>query len=196
MEQMRPMGPDPATRGDGLVALPTLVHRGPGGNDAHAADRSVLFFTVVPLFDDDDEGKKIGEYDADAQIHAGWLLAHAGGVMSQEEEDTVLDSYESLGYHLRQFGKGEKVRWQKTKVKDGSAEPKRRKRKAAEATPAAEVSEAAHRASGEETEVQVSASAHPSSTADASAADDDVAEGVRAEREASGNEGSSAALHE
>ena len=33
---------------------------------------------VVPLFADDDEGEKIGEYDADAQIHAGWLLAHAG----------------------------------------------------------------------------------------------------------------------
>ena len=31
---------------------------------------------VVPLFADDTEGKKIGEYDADAQIHAGWLLAH------------------------------------------------------------------------------------------------------------------------
>ena len=29
--------------------------------------------------------------------------------LSQEEEEAVLDSYESLGYHLRQFGKGEKV---------------------------------------------------------------------------------------
>ena len=61
--------------------------------------------------------------------------------LSQEEEEAVLDSYESLGYHLRQFGRGEKVRWQKKKVKDGSAEPKRaRKRKAAEATPAAAMS--------------------------------------------------------
>ena len=37
----------PAAQGDGLLGLPTLVHRGPGGNDAQALDRSVLFFTVV-----------------------------------------------------------------------------------------------------------------------------------------------------
>ena len=39
---------------------------------------------------------------------------------------------------MRQFGKGEKVRFQKKKVKDGEKEPKRaRKRKATESTPAA-----------------------------------------------------------
>ena len=39
---------------------------------------------------------------------------------------------------MRQFGKGEKVRFQKKKVKDGEKEPTRaRKRKATESTPAA-----------------------------------------------------------
>ena len=51
---------------------------------------------------------------------------------------------------MRQFGKGEKVRFQKKKVKDGEKEPKRaRKRKATEVAPAAAtMSPAAHPADG------------------------------------------------
>ena len=92
----------------------------------------MLFFTVVPLYEEDEEGKKIGSYDPDAQIHAGWLLTYAGGLLSQEEQSAVLDAYENLGYQLRNFGKGEQVRYVKAKVKDGASEPKRRKKKAAD----------------------------------------------------------------
>ena len=131
VEQMRPCGPDPAKLGDGLLALPTLVHRGPGGNDAHAADRSVLFFTVVPLFANDNteqraEAKKIGEYDPDAQIHAGWLLSYAGRLLTEPEEEAVLDAYDDIGFRLRDFGHGEKVRF-----KDVSGPKSRRKGKQA-----------------------------------------------------------------
>ena len=45
VSSMRPIGPDPEV-GDAIVALPTLVHRGPGGNDDHGKERMVLFFTV------------------------------------------------------------------------------------------------------------------------------------------------------
>jgi len=125
VDQMRPCGPDPAKLGDGLLALPTLVHRGPGGNDAHAADRSVLFFTVVPLFANDNteqraEAKKIGEYDPDAQIHAGWLLSYAGRLLSEPEEEAVLDAYDDIGFRLRDFGHGEKVRFKDTAAASGS----------------------------------------------------------------------------
>ena len=81
--------------------------------------------TVVPLYSGDEEAaeaKKIGEYDPDAQIHAGWLLAYAGSMLSEEEHEHVFSQYEAIGYQLRNFGKGEKV----TYAKDG-ADAKRRK---------------------------------------------------------------------
>ena len=54
IEAMRPAGPRP-NAGDGIVAMPTLVHRGPGGNDSRATERSVLFFVLQPTFPSDGE---------------------------------------------------------------------------------------------------------------------------------------------
>ena len=83
VQRMRPMGPPPKT-GDAVVGLPTLIHRGPGGNDVRATDRWVLFFTCVPVFDDDDNFEEtLGEYDPEAQIHAGWLLWRAGTLLGE-----------------------------------------------------------------------------------------------------------------
>ena len=113
IKSMRPIGLPPK-RGDGIVALPTLVHRGPGGNENRGTDRSVLFFTIAPIFDgakDDPEfDMSLGEYDAEAQIHAGWLLWRAGKVLGPEVP-RVINLYDELGFNLSQFGKGEKLRY-------------------------------------------------------------------------------------
>ena len=52
--------PQPAA-GDGVLALPTLLHRGPG-TVGRARSRHVLFYTVRPEFLDMDDDE--GEYDA------------------------------------------------------------------------------------------------------------------------------------
>ena len=93
VRQMRPLGPPPGT-GDGLVALPTMVHRGPGGNDAMATERSVLFFSIQPVFPPEKRAfsDEIGTYDPEAQIHGGWLLHRAGGVISEEATERILAS--------------------------------------------------------------------------------------------------------
>lgn len=108
VSRMHPMGAPPDA-GDGVVALPTLVHRGPGGNDALATERSVLFFTIVPLFDDDDFEETLGNYDPDAQIHAGWLIWRTGSLLGDPKIECVMDEYSRLGFELRSFGKGEKI---------------------------------------------------------------------------------------
>jgi hypothetical protein len=101
------MGPPPRA-GDGLVALPTLVHRGPGGDPAMGR-RWVLFFTVVPLFAAEDGTDPafeatLGEYDPEAQIHAVWLLWRAAAAV--REPDKVVAAYRECGYDLAAFGKG------------------------------------------------------------------------------------------
>merc|ERR1712232_841195 len=77
---MRSLGvPNPAV-GDGIVGLPTLIHRGPGSG---AQERRVLFFSIRPLYKDlvaaTAEGNKSvadnDEHDYSEQVHAGWLLA-------------------------------------------------------------------------------------------------------------------------
>ena len=108
LQNMRPCGP-PANAGDAIIALPTLVHRGPGSLD-DSTDRWVLFFTVRPLFDDvgSDVGH-VGSYDAAAQIHAGWLLFRLQYVLKKPSD--VLDAYSRLGYHLKDFGVGQARKW-------------------------------------------------------------------------------------
>lgn len=109
---MRPMGPPPRA-GDGLVALPTLVHRGPGGDPALSGGPSrgrrwVLFFTIVPTFPsegeevDDAFETTLGEYDPEAQIHAVWLLWRAAGAV--REPAKVVAAYRECGFDLDAFG--------------------------------------------------------------------------------------------
>jgi hypothetical protein len=130
VRQMRPCGAPPDV-GDGIVCLPTLVHRGPGGNDDLARERKVLFFSVKPIYagfhcaDGD-----VGEYDAEAQIHAGWLLWRTSHILIEPE--AVLRGYEEIGYSLLDFGKGEKLRYQ-----DGVDRKKRKRAKDSPKTPAA-----------------------------------------------------------
>ena len=62
----------------------------------------------------------VGVYDADAQIHAGWLLSYAGRLLSEPEEEAVLDAYDDIGFRLRDFGHGEKVRFKDTAAASGS----------------------------------------------------------------------------
>jgi len=111
LERMRPMGATPRA-GDGLIALPTLVHRGPGG-DPKLGKRWVLFFTIVPLFGADagDDAPELdetfeatlGEYDPDAQIHAVWLLWRAAAAVKEPQK--VVEAYRRIGFDLDAFGK-------------------------------------------------------------------------------------------
>lgn len=86
-----------------------------------ASERIVLFFTVSPIFEgnkaDPEFDMSLGEYDAEAQIHAGWLLWRAGKVLGPEVP-RVVERYDALGFNLSQFGKGEKLRYKS----DGSHE--------------------------------------------------------------------------
>ena len=108
LEAMRPAGAPPKA-GDGLIALQTLVHRGPGNNNC-PFERKVLFFSLRPVFSDArDAVKDIGTYDPASQIHAGWLLWRAAEAVPDAEE--VISNYDELGFQLTNFGKGTKVRW-------------------------------------------------------------------------------------
>ena len=78
--------------------------------------RWVVFFTVSPLFEEGDCGEiadeafdgTLGEYDPEAQIHAGWLIWRAGAVLGDTSD--VIREYDGLGYELLQFGvQGEKM---------------------------------------------------------------------------------------
>lgn len=80
--------------GDGMVALPTLIHRGPGTVGSKKW-RHVLFFSVRPV-SPGGAGTSTDVYDKDYQIHNEWLL-HALG-SSAEEEEKVLAMYSAAGY--------------------------------------------------------------------------------------------------
>ena len=67
LEAMRPAGAPPKA-GDGLIALQTLVHRGPGNNNC-PFERKVLFFSLRPVFSDArDAVKDIGTYDPASRL--------------------------------------------------------------------------------------------------------------------------------
>jgi len=122
VREMRPCGQPPDV-GDGIVCLPTLVHRGPGGNEEKLQERKVLFFSVKPIYPGFHWGDgDVGEYDAEAQIHAGWLLWRTSHVIREPEE--VLRAYERVGYSLLNFGHGEKLKYPGKVNKS----PKKRKR--------------------------------------------------------------------
>ncbi|KAL3775655.1 hypothetical protein ACHAW5_008125 [Stephanodiscus triporus] len=66
--------------GDGVLALPTLIHRGPGNASDASGNRYVLFFTLRPLYRGTIRGgggaerSSMRRYDPELQIHAGCVL--------------------------------------------------------------------------------------------------------------------------
>jgi len=82
----------------------------------------------VPLFDDDDGFEEtIGNYDPDAQIHAGWLIWRTGSLLGDLKIERVMDEYARLGFELRAFGKGEKLLFKTDNDEALAAKPKRKK---------------------------------------------------------------------
>ena len=75
-------GPASPAAGDAVLALPTLIHRGPGlASSATVDGRYVLFFTLRPLYDgmidpvNPTTGyRKFHTYNPELQIHAGCIL--------------------------------------------------------------------------------------------------------------------------
>jgi hypothetical protein len=74
-------GPASSTAGDGVLALPTLIHRGPGLASSATNSRYVLFFTLRPLYEGAINsyyhGRRKQEfhtYNPELQIHAGCVL--------------------------------------------------------------------------------------------------------------------------
>lgn len=76
-------GPSTSTAGDGVLALPTLIHRGPGLSSSATNSRYVLFFTLRPLYDGainhiTNTGYRkfhtYHTYNPELQIHAGCIL--------------------------------------------------------------------------------------------------------------------------
>jgi len=108
VECMRPCGNPRPGLGDGVLALPTLVHRGPGGRNAPGAatrSRRVLFFTLRPKFVDERVTAKTGAYDEDGQVHAAWLLWRMHGLpTAAANAEAVCSMYKSLGHDLADYG--------------------------------------------------------------------------------------------
>ena len=115
---MRPMGPGRPDVGDTLLALPTLIHRGPG-NVHGATPRKVIFFSLrpkyagqgvglgaAPLLEGVGEEAVVGEYDSGTQLHAGWLLSRGGYALDAKAIRAVLQRYKAHGIDLESFGKG------------------------------------------------------------------------------------------
>ena len=85
--------------GDGMLALTTLVHREPG-TIGSPKDRNVLFYSVRPLYDDEERQNEEEEsYDPEAQIDAGWILVHSKA-MTAEDKEKVRKIYKEAGYNL------------------------------------------------------------------------------------------------
>ena len=96
VERMAPCGAPPAL-GDGLLALPTLVHRGPGCEEPESGEeRQVLFFTLAPVFSGRQASataRSLGAYNPDAQIHAAWMLWRTGDALPPGRREAVLEAY-------------------------------------------------------------------------------------------------------
>ena len=128
MDRMCACGEPEPQVGDGLLCLPTLIHRGPGGKRLDTAGsrssgrgqrkrgarpgsqpppRRVLFFTLRPRFTDERarRGAALGTYDADRQVHAAWLLWRTRDLpQSLGIAPVVKRMYKTLGYDLSLYG--------------------------------------------------------------------------------------------
>ena len=84
---------------DGILALPTLIHCGPGNPSTSTDHRMVLFFTVRPSYKNAKRltaaVKKQHKYNEDLQIHAPCILYH--------QFQKTMRSYEQAGCHLRNY---------------------------------------------------------------------------------------------
>ena len=60
--------------GDGLLGLPTLIHRGPGNPAAASAPRCTLFLTLRPTYANAQPGRVEKRYDPALQVHASAVL--------------------------------------------------------------------------------------------------------------------------
>jgi len=66
--------------GDGYLALPTLIHRGPGNASSSAEPRYMLFFTLRPQYaNTTSSAAHYHKYNPDLQIHAGKSIKYARG---------------------------------------------------------------------------------------------------------------------
>jgi len=91
--------------GDGILGLPTLIHRGPGNASASAESRYVLFFTLRPLYRNmkkcegdgmmDDKQLQYHRYNPMLQIHASCILYN--------QFKKVKSIYENSGCNLDGF---------------------------------------------------------------------------------------------
>ena len=101
---MRPCGDSTPAAGDGMLALPTLIHAGPGAVK-NGAKRRVLFFSVRPRFSPDEYHKPPSQdaYDDGAQVHAGWVLFYGEKEITAERKREVLTGYRELGYDMQAF---------------------------------------------------------------------------------------------
>lgn len=89
----------------GLIALPTLIHRGPGSS---AQPLNVLFFSIRPLYkyssadarQDKVQVADIDEHDYSEQVHASWLLARMD---DENSKSRIRDANFRLGHVLGDY---------------------------------------------------------------------------------------------
>lgn len=84
---------------DGILALPTLIHSGPGNPSLSTEHRIVLFFTVRPIYKNVKPStagvEKQHRYREDLQIHAPCILYH--------QFQKTLRLYEDAGCNLHNY---------------------------------------------------------------------------------------------
>lgn len=84
---------------DGILALPTLIHCGPGNPSASTEHRIVLFFTVRPIYKNTKrltaDVEKQHKYNEELQIHAPCILYH--------QFQKTIRIYENAGCNLRNY---------------------------------------------------------------------------------------------
>ena len=82
--------------GDGLLALPTLIHRGPGNHISATKSRYVLFFSLRPTYKNVDADKaELYKYNPSTQIHASCVMYN--------HYKMVKDLYDGSGSGIEQF---------------------------------------------------------------------------------------------
>lgn len=93
---------NPLEAGDCTFALATLLHRGPGCAEDATEDRSVLFFTITPVYDVVNVHPN-AKYNPNYQIHASHLLNFVDTEIREDTEKRVKEMYEEKGYNLDFF---------------------------------------------------------------------------------------------
>ena len=82
--------------GDGLLALPTLIHRGPGNHIASNKSRFVLFYSLRPTYKNVDSAKaELYKYNPSVQIHASCVMYN--------HYKLVKELYDGSGSGIEQF---------------------------------------------------------------------------------------------